>query len=310
MEFASGIILCPVKKMTLCRQIHTSEMEKTMAKIKVTCDSICDLTPELYQKYDIRVVPLGVSLGDDFRYDSVNVTAQELYDYVDRTGELPKTSAVSIGEYEEIFVEYVRDGYEVIHINLSGELSTSHQSAHIAASSVGHVYVVDSRSLSTGSGHLALMAARLVREGLSAKEIYDILNERREKLDVSFVLQTLDYIHKGGRCSGIAAFGANLLKLRPEIEVKDGKLVVGKKFRGTAEKSVLAYVRNRLEGRADVQTDRIFVTHSGISEEIIGKVVTLVKELHPFKEVIVTRAGSTISCHCGPECLGVLFFRQ
>ena len=281
-----------------------------MAKIKITCDSTCDLTKELYEEYDVTVISMGVSMGDDFRQDGKNVTAQELYDFVEREGVLPKTSAVSVGDYEEIFRKYVEEGYEVIHINLSSELSTSYQSACIAAGMVGGVYVVDSRSLSTGSGHLVILAKELADSGMDAQQIADILNERKSKLDVSFVLQTLEYLHMGGRCSGVAMFGANLMKLRPEIVVSDGKMVVGKKYRGNMEKTILAYIRGRLEGRTDLQLDRIFITHSGVPAEIVEKAKELVSELQPFAQVIETFAGSTISSHCGPNCLGVLFFRQ
>lgn len=281
-----------------------------MSKIKITCDSTCDLSPELYEKYDVTVISLGVSMGDDFRQDGKNVTSQELFDYVAREGVLPKTSAISVGDYEECFRKYVEQGYEVIHINLSSELSTSHQSACIAANMVGNVYVVDSRSLSSGSGQLVLLARELADSGLSAQEVVDVLNEKKAKLDVSFVLQTLEYLHMGGRCSGVAMFGANLMKLRPEIVVDDGKMHVGKKYRGSMEKTILAYVRGRLEGRTDLQLDRIFITHSYVPAEIVEKVKELILELQPFAQVIDTFAGSTISSHCGPNCLGVLFFRK
>lgn len=282
-----------------------------MHKIKITCDSTCDLTKEIYNAYDVEVIPMGISMGDDFRRDGIDVTADDLFAYVSQVGQLPKTSAISVGEYLDVFTKYVEEGYQVIHINLSSDLSTSHQSACMAAEEMdGKVFVVDSRNLSTGSGHLVMLAKELANADLSAEEIVAALNDMKNRLDVSFVLQTLDYLHKGGRCSGIAAFGANLMKLRPEIEVFEGKMRVGKKYRGNAEKSILDYVRGRLAGRTDIQLDRIFVTHSGAPEEIIEKVVALVKELHPFQEVIVTRAGCTISTHCGPCCLGVLFFRK
>lgn len=281
-----------------------------MAKIKITCDSTCDLTKEIYEKYDVRVIGLGVNLGDDFRRDGVNITAQELFAYVDKSGQLPKTSAINVAEYEEVFREYVSQGYEVVHINLSSCISTSHQSACLAAESVGNVYVVDSRSLSSGSGHLVILAAEMALRGMSGSQIAEALNEKKQKLDVSFVLQTLDYLHKGGRCSGVAAFGANLMKLRPEIEVIDGAMHVGRKYRGNMEKTILAYVRGRLEGLTDVDTTRIFITHSYAPEEIVEKVRELILELQPFEEVIETKAGCTISSHCGPNCLGVLFFRK
>ena len=281
-----------------------------MEKIKITCDSTCDLTSALYEENHVEVVPLGVSLGDDFRRDGVDVTAEQLFDFVKASGELPKTSAISIGEYEAVFRKYVEAGYQVIHINLSGELSASHQNACLAAQEVGNVHVVDSRSLSSGSGHLVLLARELADRGMGAEEIVAVLNEKKAKLDVSFVIQTLDYLHKGGRCSGLATYGANVLRLRPEIQVTDGSMKVGKMYRGEMERSILAYIRGRLEGNENVCHDRIFITHSGVPEEVLEKAAALVKELQPFREVAVTRAGCTISSHCGPACLGVLFFKK
>ena len=281
-----------------------------MNKIKITCDSTCDLTSAMYEQAHVHVIPLSVALGDRLCRDGVDTSADDIFAYVTESGQLPKTSAVSVGEYEDVFRSYTEQGYEVIHINLSSSLSVTHQNARMAAEEVGGVYVVDSCSLSSGSGHLVLLAAALVEQGLDAGQIAAILDEKKQLLDVSFVLQTLEFLHKGGRCSGIAAFGANVLKLRPEIEVKDGKMQVGRKYRGDMSRSIPAYIRGRLEGREDVDTDRIFITHSGVPKEILEQTVALVKELHPFREVLVTRAGCTISTHCGPACLGVLFFRK
>ena len=280
-----------------------------MDKIKVTCDSTCDLTKELYERFGIEVLPLGVCLGEDLRFDGVSVTAQEIYDYADRTGELPKTSSISVGAYEECFRRYVEQGYEVIHVNLSSALSSCYQNACIAAQTVGHVSVVDSQNLSTGTGYLVVQAAELAEEGKSAAEIVARLEESKKHLDTSFVLQTLEYLHKGGRCSGVAVFGANVLHIRPEIVVEHGGMRVGRKYRGNMERTILSYIRGRLEGQTDVLTKRIFVTHSGVPREIVDKALALVRELQPFEEVIETTAGSTISSHCGPNCLGVLFLR-
>ena len=281
-----------------------------MSNIRITCDSTCDLTASLYETYRAQPVPLGVSLGDDFRRDGVDIKPQDIYAFAAATGSLPKTSAISVGEYEELFRSLTAQGDPVIHINLSSELSASHQNACLAAQMVGNVYVVDSRNLSSGSGHLVLLARELADEGKSPEEIVAALEEARAKLDVSFVLQTLEYLHMGGRCSGVAAFGANLMKLRPEIEVIGGKMQVGHKYRGTMEKTILAYIRGRLEGRTDIDCHRIFITHSGVPQDIEDKAVALVKELQPFREVLVTSAGCTISSHCGPNCLGVLFLRK
>lgn len=281
-----------------------------MPKLIITCDSTADLTPELYSRYGVTVIPMGVSLGDDFRRDGQNITISDIFEYVAASGQLPKTSAVSVGEYDEIFRPCVEQGCEVVHISLSSALSASHQNARLAAEELGNVYVVDSKSLSTGIGHLVLLARELADSGMAAPEIAEALEELREKLDVSFVLQTLEYLHKGGRCSGVAAFGANLMKLRPEIEVDGGRMKVGRKYRGNMEKTILDYIRGRLEGREDIRMDRIFITHSGVPQDILEKAEALVKELHPFGQVLVTTAGSTITSHCGPNCLGVLFLKK
>lgn len=281
-----------------------------MQKIKITCDSTCDLSPQLYERYHISVIPMCVAMGDRLCRDGVDVKPEELFSYVKDTGMLPTTSAISVGEYEDFFRPFVADGYEVVHINLSAELSSSHQNARLAARAVGNVHIVDSQSLSTGSGHLVILAAELASAGYDGAYIAQSLNDMKGYLDVSFVLQTLDYLHKGGRCSGMARFGANMLRLRPEIVMENGTLHVGRMYRGSMEKTILDYVRGRLDNNIEVNYDRIFVTHSGVPAEIVDKVVALVKELRPFEEVIVTVAGSTISCHCGPNCLGVLFFRK
>lgn len=287
-----------------------------MFEIKICCDSTCDLNNELYEKYQIKVIPLGVVLGDDLRKDGVDVDPLAIFEYVKKAGVLPKTSACSVGEYYDVFKEYAESGASVVHINISAEFSSCYENACHAAEMVkeeiegAEIYVVDSRNLSSGSGHLALMARELADDGFTAKEIFDKLVQAREKLDVSFVLQTLEYLQKGGRCPSVVAFGANLLKLRPEIEVKDGKMGVGKKYRGAMEKSILDYIRGRLEGRQDLDTKRIFITHSHVPQDIVDKVRALISELAPFEEIIETYAGCTVSSHCGPDCLGVLFFTK
>ena len=281
-----------------------------MSKIKVTCDSTCDLTEALYHENNVDVIPLSVTLGDQVYRDGVDVTSQQLFDYVSKTGTLPMTSAISVGEYLDAWRKYVEDGYEVVHINISSSLSTSHQNACLAAKELGHVYVVDSQNLSSGSGHLVLEAAHLGRAGIEAPAIKETLDQMREHLDASFVLQTLDYLKKGGRCSSVTALGARALQLRPEIRVRDGGMVVGKKYRGNMEKSVLAYIRGRLEGRTDIDPARIFITYSSASDDLVEKAIALVKELQPFKEIIVTHAGCTICSHCGPDCLGVLLLTK
>lgn len=281
-----------------------------MANIKITCDSTCDLTQEIYEKYGVEVLPLGITLGETLYSDGVDVTAPQVFDYVKETGILPKTSAIAMADYIDVFEKYVNQGYDVIHINISSEFSSCHQNAKLAAEEVGHVYPIDSRNLSSGSGHLVMAAAEMAASGMETADIVAALEEMKARLDVSFVLQTLDYLKKGGRCSGVVALAATALQLRPEIVVVDGTMKVGKKYRGSMEKSITDYVKGRLAGRDNIQLNRIFVTHSYVPEELVEKVKALVAELQPFAEIIETKAGCTISSHCGPACLGVLFFTK
>ena len=213
--------------------------EKPVNKIKITCDSTCDLAAELYEKYDVEVLPLGINLGDVMYTDGVDVTAEKVFEFVAEKGVLPKTSAVSIAEYESVLKKYVDLGYSVIHINISSEFSSCHQNALVAASEIGNLYPIDSRHLSAGSGHLVIAAAEMAAAGMEANAIAEALTDMQKRLDVSFVLQTLDYLKKGGRCSGVVALAAGVLQLRPEIEVVEGKMKVGRKYRGKAEKSIL-----------------------------------------------------------------------
>lgn len=283
-----------------------------MAKIKITCDSTCDLTKEIYDRLNVSVKPLGIYLGEELKEDGISVNALEIFDYVSKTGVLPKTSACGISEYEDFFKPFVEEGYDVIHINISSALSSCHQNACLAAEELGHVYVIDSKNLSTGSGHLVMEAAEMAESGMEAADIAEKLNEMKSKLEVSFVVQTLDYLYKGGRCSGVAVLGANVLKLRPCIEVdpEAGSMGVGKKYRGNIHKTLRDYVTDRLSGRDDLNLKRIFVTHSHAPADVVEEVKALVKELAPFTEVIETIAGCTITSHCGPDCLGILFFTK
>ena len=281
-----------------------------MGKIKITCDSTCDLTAELYEKYDVEVLPLGIMLGETLYHDGVDVTAKDVFAYVKKTGVLPKTSAVSVGEYTDVFQKYTDQGYSVIHINISSELSACHQNARLATEELEGVYPVDSRNLSTGSGLLVIAAAEMAQQGHSAQEIVERLEALREKVDASFVLQTLEYLKKGGRCSSVAALGARALQLRPEIRVADGGMGVGKKYRGNYSKCLSTYVKERLEGRSDLDSTRIFITWTSVSDDALTQVRQAVSTYGSFETVLESVAGSTISCHCGPGTLGILFVRK
>lgn len=280
-------------------------------RIRITSDSTCDLSQELIARYNIGISPLYIVKDGEAFKDALEITPDDIYEYVGRTGKVCTTSAINIGDYETFFTE-MKDGYDaLIHFTISSEMSSSYQNAYAAAQEVGNVWVVDSRNLSTGIGHLVLDACELGEQGeLSAEEIFRILEERKEKLDVSFVLDTLKYLSLGGRCSSLVALGANLLNIKPCIQVKDGKMGVGKKYRCSFDRALTRYVQDKLADPDTVDPRRIFITDSGVSEELKAAVEKAVLACVPFAEVYHTRAGCTISNHCGPNCLGILFYRK
>ncbi len=282
-----------------------------MGSIKITCDSTCDLGAELIKKYDITVTPLYVYLGDEEHRDGVDITSEDIFEHVAKTGILPKTAAVSMDDYLQCFKKYTDEGREIVHINISSDMSSSHANAVLAAKEIGGgVYPVDSRNLSTGSGHLVLMAAELAEQGYSASEIASRLEEAAKRVESSFVIDTVDYLRKGGRCSTVAALGANLLRLKPCIEVREGKMSVGKKYRGPLGKVLCEYVAERLRERPDIDTKRIFITHTHAPEDAVKQVYREIQRYQPFEEIYETIAGCTITSHCGKGTLGVLFFRK
>lgn len=280
-------------------------------KVKIISDSTCDLSRELIEKYDIDILPLSVNLGEETRKDGVDVTPDDIYDFVERTGVLPKTSAPNISDFIDLFTKWHEQGYSIVHFNISADFSSSYHNACLAAEEVGDVYVVDSRNLSTGQGHVVLHGAELAAQGKSAAEIKESCEELATRVEASFVVDSIDYLYKGGRCSALAAFGANLLKLKPCIEVIDGKMTPSKKFRGKIDKVIMDYVDSKLKGRDDIIRHRIFITHTKCSEEIVERVRARILELCPeFDEIIETTAGCTVTSHCGPYTLGVLFIRK
>ncbi len=283
-----------------------------MAKnIVITTDSTADLSPELYAAYGVRVIPLYSTLDDQQYRDGVDITPDEIYAFVEKNKRLPKTAAVSMPDYTDFFSEILaKEDAEIIHFNISASMSVTHNNARMAAEELDGVHVIDSQNLSTGTGLLVLKACDLVKQGLSAAQIVEQIEALRPYVDASFVVDTLEFLHKGGRCTAVAALGANLLKLKPCIEVKAGAMGVAKKYRGRMADVLLEYAAARLSNIGDVQFDRVFVTHSGCDQQIIDAVVEKVKSLAPFKEVLVTRAGCTVSTHCGPGTLGVLFIRK
>lgn len=279
-------------------------------KIKITSDSTCDLSNELIEKNNIRIIPLAITYGAESYKDGVDITPDDIFRRVESGGGIGSTAAVNVQEYVDIFTELLKDYDAIIHFTISSDMSSCYQNACIAAQNLSNVYVIDSLNLSTGIGHLVLDAAELAGEGKQPEEIVRIIENKREKLDVSFVISTLEYLSKGGRCSAVAAFGANLLKIRPCIEVKNGKMGVGKKYRGSFEKCLTQYVQDKLENKDSLDLKRIFITDSGVPEEVRLAVREQVLSIAPFEEVIHTRAGCTVSNHCGPGTLGILFYRK
>ena len=281
-----------------------------MRPIKIVADSTADLPKELLEKYDIEVIPLSVTLGENTYKDGQEICAQDIYNFYNEKKELPKTSAVSVLEYTEIFTPWVEKGYDIIHFCISSTMSSCYQNACIAAVELGHVWSIDSANLSSGIGLLVLLAAELAAKGESAEVIAREIAEAKTRVDASFILNQLEFLHKGGRCSSVAALGANLLKLKPCIEVVNGSMKVGKKYRGAYEKCALEYVRDRLLDNDNVDTKRIFITWAGIDEKLIKEIHKEVKKCHKFDEIIINEAGSTITGHCGPGTFGVLYFRK
>ena len=278
--------------------------------VKIITDSTADLSPELLAKYDISVVPLYVLMGDTMQKDGLEVTPEDIYAHVTATKKLPSTSAPNLGDFVDEFKKWRDLGYEIVHFNISSDFSSSYQNACSAAAEVGGVQVVDTRNLSTGSGLVVLHGAEMAQKGASAEEIKRACDSMTDRVEASFVVDSIDYLHKGGRCSSVAALGANLLKLKPLIEVIDGKMKAGKKYRGTIDKVILNYVADKLKGRDDIDKHRIFITHTKCSSVTVQRVRGKINELYPgFEEILETTAGCTITSHCGPGTLGILFVR-
>lgn len=281
-----------------------------MSKVIISSDSTSDLSAELKERYDVKILPLGVTLGTNVYRDGVDITPDDIYAHYDKTGELPKTTAANVGECIEHFKELTKDGDAVIHFTISSDMSSTYNNACIAASEFDNVYVVDTKNLSTGGGLLVVAAAEMAKDGVDAKEIVENVEKLVPCVDVTFVIDSLEYLYKGGRCSALSMMGANLLKLKPCIEVKNGVMGVGKKYRGVFSKVVTEYVTERLQNADDIDPTRVFITHAGCDEELMQSVIKQIKDMGIFKEVFYTRAGCTVSSHCGANTMGVLFIRK
>ena len=279
-------------------------------KIIIASDSTSDLGNELIEKYGVKILPLGVTLGEATYTDGVDIDPDMIYANYEKNGQLPKTSAVNIADFEDFFEKYTCEGYSIVVFTISSDMSSTHHNACLAAEEYENVYVVDSRNLSTGGGLLVASAAEMAAAGKSACEIAEECTRLAANVDASFVIDSLEFLHKGGRCSALAAFGANLLQLKPCIVVKDGKMGVSKKYRGKFSAVLPQYIADRIGDASDIYLDKVFVTHAGCDKEVIDACVDKVKELAPTANVMITRAGCTVSSHCGRNTLGVLFIRK
>jgi len=281
-----------------------------MKKVIISCDSTCDLPQEIILQKNIRINPLPIMKDETVVRDGIDITTPEMFEYTKKTGKILTTCAPNAAEMIDYFKSIYEEDAGIIHFTISSELSCTCANARIAATEFEDIHVIDTRSLSTGLSLFAYKACEMRDNGSTAQEIADEMNRLAGSADTSFVLNTLDYMCKGGRCSSIAKLGANLLKLKPCIEAVNGKLESGKKYRGAMAPVLMQYVEDRLINTEEIDTDRVFITHSYCEDELVSKVKEKVLSIVPFKEIIPTYAGCSISIHCGPGTLGILFFRK
>lgn len=278
--------------------------------IRILSDSTCDLSKELLERYHIRILPLHVNLGTEGYLDGVTITPDEIYKWSDANDETPKTAAISIGEAMDVFQPIIEAGDEIVVFSISDSMSATRRVMQLAAEELeaeDRIHVIDSQNLSTGVGLQVIAAATMAEAGKSADEIVAALTDITPRVRASFVVDTLTYLHRGGRCSSIAALAGGMLRLHPRIVVSEGKMDAGKKYRGKINRVIMEYVADMREDLLAAEKDRVFITHSGCDEETIAQVRAYLEELNVFDEILVTRAGSVISSHCGPGTLGVLF---
>ncbi|MEE3450443.1 MAG: DegV family protein [Acutalibacteraceae bacterium] len=280
-------------------------------KIKITADSTCDMSPEICEKYGIEIIPLHVVYDSESYDDGVNIFPHDILERYKTKKQLPKTSAVSLGEYLKVFGKYTKEGFSVIHISLGSSISSSHQNSVTAASEFDNVYAVDSQNLSCGQGLVVLKACDLISTTeLSAAEIAEELKGYALSVCASFVLDSLEFLRAGGRCSTLAMLGANLLNIKPCIEVNtsDGAfMTLGRKYRGKYDKVVYEYIREKLSQYSEFDVSRLIIVSSDIPQEIVDEAYRIVSDLCVFKDIMICNAGCTITSHCGSGAFGIFF---
>ena len=280
--------------------------------VRIVADSTCDLSKELIEKYDISIIPLCIVMGDKSYYDGIETTPDEIFAWADANKTTPKTAAVAMDKAAELLAPFMEAGDDIIFFGISGEMSTTCNVIRIVGEDKEYdkLFIIDSRNLSTGIGLQVIRAAELAAAGKSAAQIVEAINSVKDKVRASFVVDTLTYLARGGRCTAVTALLANTLKLHPQIVVKDGKMGVSKKYRGSLDSALNKYVKEMQEELLQADSARVFITHSGCSQETLDKVYDSVKALNYFEEIHITRAGGVISSHCGPATLGVLFYEK
>ncbi len=278
----------------------------------ITADSTCDLPKELIEKYNITIIPLSVLLGENSYLDGVDVFPSDIYNFVEKTGTLPKTAAVTPAQYYSVFEKFASEGKAVVHIGLSSSISSSYQNACIASSEFSDIYCIDSKSLCSAMGLLVLKACDFREKGFDAKKIYHRVSSLIPKVSATFVLNDLEYLHKGGRCSGVAKFSANVLGIKPSIAVdKDGRLDVAKKYRGKIDTVYKQYINDCLKDVGKIDSSRIVIANSGgVNPEIISFAQGVIEGRGKFGEVILADAGCTISSHCGPKTFAIFYIKK
>lgn len=278
--------------------------------IKITADSTCDLPAAIIEELNIGVIPLHILIDKKSFRDGAEITQQDIFKYVGEENRKCTTAAINVYEYEEFFSLFSSEFEAIIHITVGSDFSSCYQNAVLAAEKFSNVYIIDSKNFSAGSGHLAYDAALMAKDGQNARKIIQNLKAIVPKLDTSFVLDRLDYLKKGGRCSNVEVLAAALLKIKPSIEVKDGKMAIGKKYRGPLLRCLEKYVQERLENNNLIDYSRLFITHAMCPPEIVEKVKAWVAEYGTFDEIIETYAGTTLSVHSGPYALGLFYKRK
>lgn len=275
---------------------------------RITCESSADLSEEMYKKYDIPVLPFAISIGEK-EYRDFDLTNEELFEQVNKTGTLPKTSAFNEYDYEEFFKKENK-GDGIIHFCISSKISSTYNNAKRAAEKMENVYVIDSMSLSSGTGLQVMYAIKLRDKGVPIEEAVELINNRRSAVQISFVVDTLKYLHKGGRCSALALLGSNLLSIKPSIVLKDGKMLVGKKYVGKIHKCLEKYVADTLTEFNNPDPELCFITYSSATEEMKNVTHEILNKNAKFKNIIETTAGCTVATHCGPNTLGIIYYND